>query len=59
VHELVETLLELENLGGHVLVVEEQRCVAEIDHQLGGVFGLREHLFEIAGLVVHPDARRC
>jgi hypothetical protein len=53
VHELVEPFLELQHLVGHVVVVEEQRRVAEVDHELGGVLRLREHRLEIAGLVVH------
>ena len=53
VHELVETLLELGDFVGHALVREEQRGVAEVDHELGGVFRLREHGLQISWSVVH------
>ena len=42
---------------GHPLVGEEDGRISEIDHQLGGVLGLREHLLEIAGFVVHRSVR--
>ena len=58
VDEVGEPLLELAHLVGHAGVGEEQRRVAEVDHQLGGVLGLREHGFQIsrgcvAGSFVH------
>ena len=48
VHELAEALLELVDLVGHALVGEEQRGVAEVDHELGGVLRLREHGLQIS-----------
>ncbi len=56
VDDAAEPLLELAHLLGDVLVGKEERRVAEVDHQLGGVLRLREHFFEISGLVVHRGA---
>ena len=49
VREILESLLEVVDLVGHALVAEEQRGVREIDHELGGVFRLRQHVLEISG----------
>ncbi|MEZ5165217.1 MAG: hypothetical protein R2695_01540 [Acidimicrobiales bacterium] len=48
--EVVHLLLELADLLGHVGVAEEQRGVGEVDHQLGHVLRLGQHLAEIAGV---------
>jgi hypothetical protein len=48
-----EPFLELVDLLGHGRVGEEQGGVTEIDHQLGGVLGLREHGLEISWSLVH------
>ncbi len=53
VHELVEALLECPHLVGHALVGEEERRVAEVDHQLGGVLRLREHGLQGSRSFVH------
>ena len=53
VDEVVHALLELADLLGHVGVAEVQRGVGEVDHQLGGVLGLREHGPQVAGSFVH------
>ena len=52
VREVGQELLELVHLVGHARVAEEQRGVRQVDHELGGVLGLREHGLEIPGLVV-------
>ena len=52
VGEVLEPLLELLDLVGHPRVAEEQGGVRQVDHELGGVFRLREHGLEIAGLIV-------
>ena len=46
-HEVAHALFELVDLGGHLLVGEEQRRVRKVDHELRGVFRLREHGLEI------------
>ena len=53
VHELGEALFELAHLFGHARVGEEQRRVPEVDHELGGVFRLREHGLQISWSVFH------
>ena len=50
VHEVREPLLELVDLVGHRLVAEEEGGVRQVDHELGGVLGLREHGLEICGV---------
>jgi hypothetical protein len=57
VGEVVHPLLELVDLLGHVGVAEVQGRVGQVDHQLGGVDGLREHRAEVAGSVVHAAWR--
>ena len=47
VHEIAEPLFELVHLLGHVLVGEEERGIRQVDHELGGVLGLREHGLEV------------
>jgi hypothetical protein len=56
VHERGEPFLELDHLVGHGRVGEEQRCVPQVDHQLGGVLRLREHGLEISWSIVHSGA---
>ena len=52
-NELAEGLLEPADLLGHVGIAEVERCVGEVDHQLGAVLRLGEHLPEISGSVIH------
>ena len=52
VGEIGEALFEVVHLVGHRRVGEEERGVGQVDHELGGVLGLREHGLQIAGLVV-------
>ena len=59
VDELVESLLELPDFVGHALVRVEERRVAEVDHELGGVLRLREHVLQVAGFVVHRRRLGC
>ena len=40
------------DLVGHALVGEEERGVRQVDHELGGVLGLREHGLEVARWLV-------
>jgi hypothetical protein len=53
VHELGQQLFQLGDFVGHAFVGEEQRRVAEVDHQLGGVLRLREHRLQVPWSVVH------
>src|SRR6266540_3517658 len=45
-------LLELLDLIGHVLVVEEDRRVGHIDQELGGVLGFDQELFDVPRFVL-------
>ena len=51
VHEGRHVLLEAQDGIGHALVVEIERGVGQIDHELGGVLGLGEHGFQISRFV--------
>src|SRR5260221_7415170 len=52
--QTAEALLELMHLRRHLLIAEEERRVGQVDHQLGAVFGLREHGLQIPWrFVVH------
>ena len=53
VDKIGEPLLQLVDLLGHVRIAEVERGIGQVDHQLGGVLGLREHRLEIAWSVVH------
>jgi len=53
VHETGEHLFEFVHFVGHALVGEEQRGISEVDHELGGVFRLREHGLQISWSFVH------
>ena len=53
VHQHGHLLLEVADLLGHVRIAEVQRRVGQVDHELGGVLGLREHGLEVPGSVVH------
>ena len=44
----LQALFELVDLGRHRLVVEEECGVRQVDHELRGVFRLREHGLEIS-----------
>ena len=44
--------LELLDLLGQVLLVEEHGRVGQVHHQLGDVLGLHEELFDVPGLFV-------
>ena len=52
VREVLQPLFEGLDLVGHPRVAEEQGGIRQVDHELGGVFRLREHGLEIAGLIV-------
>ena len=52
VGEILEPLFEGLHLVGHPRIAEEERGIRQVDHELGGVFRLREHGLEIAGLIV-------
>ncbi len=52
-------LLEVLDLVGEVLLVEEQGGVCEVDEQLGGVLRLDKELLDVPGFVVsHARSRR-
>ena len=44
VHQIADLLLQLVDLVGHVGVVEEQRGVGQVDHQLARVLGVGQHV---------------
>ena len=52
VREILQPLFEGFDLVGHPHVAEEQGGIRQVDHELGGVFRLREHGLEIARLIV-------
>ena len=53
VDQVRQPVLELVDLLGHGRVAEVHRGVGQVDHQLGGVLGLRQHGLEIPGPIVH------
>ena len=52
-HQITDLLLKAVDLICHIDIVEEQRGVGQVDHQLAGVLCLGEHFPEIARF--HPS----
>ena len=50
---VVHARLEPVDLARELLLVEEDRRVGEVDHQLGGVLQLDEQLFDVLRLFIH------
>jgi hypothetical protein len=46
-------LLELLDLVGEVLLVEEQRGVGQVDQELGGVLRLDQEFLDVPGFFIH------